>query len=294
MWNMPRISRFLFIPPVFTIAALLAGCVGSIGHANFYQSTSVKDGYVVDRNLIYTPPDWPERIPADLYRPRPSEQLAPAVLLIHGGGWTGKDGRWQMEPIARHLAKRGYVVLNVTYRLAPKWIYPSPVEDMREAVKWLRAHAGEQGIDPERIAVFGYSAGGYLAEMVAYSKTPEDSKIRAVVAGGAPSNLAFYPGGDLVPQFLGGTQQQVPERFHEASPVNYVSRSSPPTFIYQGMGDQLVKPEHALASVAALKKAGVPHETYWIEGRDHIATFLFPASAVSRAIDFLDRHMKGK
>lgn len=251
----------------------------------------MKDGYAVSRDIVYTPENWPERVMGDLYRPQ-THGGSPAVLLIHGGGWTGKDGRWQMDPIAVRLAKRGYVVFNVTYRLAPRWRYPAPIDDLREAVKWMRRHAGENGIDPERIATFGYSAGGYLAAATGLVEGRGRSHIRAIVAGGAPSDLTFYPGGDLVPQFLGGTQQQFPRRFREASPVNDVTRSSPPMFLYHGTADQLVKPEHPLAMIHTLGNSGVSHESYWIEGRGHVSAFLFPADAVDRAMEFLDRKMR--
>ena len=281
---MPRVP---FSSLMLVSAALTAGCSSPIEMAGGRQITSVKSDYTVTRNLIYTPRDWPERIPADLFRPR-SAGPHPAVLLIHGGGWTGKDGRWQMEPIAKQLVRRGYVVLNVTYRLAPKYIYPAPVDDMRQAVRWMHEHAAEEGIDTRRIAAFGYSAGGYLAAMTAY--TGHD--FRAVVAGGTPGDLSLYPGGDLVPQFLGGKRQEIPERFREASPVNYVTPDSPPTFVYQAVDDKLVPREHAWAMIGALEESKVPHEVYWIHGRDHVAAFLFPADAINRAIDFLDRNLR--
>lgn len=279
-----------FLPAAFSL--LLAGCSSVVGSGSLGKGTSVKSRFVVTRNLIYTPQGWPEAIPADLYRPRSLATPAPAVLLVHGGGWTGRDGRWQMSPIAERLARRGYVVLNVTYRLAPRWIYPAPVEDLQEAVKWLRNHATEQGIDPDRIGVFGYSAGGYLAALTGFIDGPANANIRAVVAGGAPGNLKFYPGGDLVPQFLGGTQQEIPRRFEEASPVNHVRPDSPPTFIYHSSGDRLVPPEHALAMISALEANGVAHESFWIHGRDHIAAFLFPGGSIDAAIDFLDRYLR--
>ncbi|MES2438765.1 MAG: alpha/beta hydrolase [Verrucomicrobiota bacterium] len=284
---MPNLQIFSLVPLLF----LLAGCAIPVGVVNTGQVTSVKSGYTVTRNIVYTPEQWPAPVLGDFYRPH-SHLPAPAVLLVHGGGWTGKDGRWQMNPIARKLAKRGYAVLNVTYRLAPRWRYPAPVEDLQEAVKWMRAHAAEQGIDPDRIATFGYSAGGYLAALTGLIEGPEDSRIRAIVAGGAPSDLTFYPGGDLVPQFLGGTQQQIPERFREASPVNYVTRNSPPMFLYHGTADRLVKTEHPRAMIHQLEKYHVPYEVYWIEGRDHIPAFLLPGSSVDRALDFLDRNMR--
>ncbi len=287
---MPKLRFPPLLPSLAPLLFLLTGCVNSIGSAAHRTAVSVKDGYSVERDLIYTPAGWPEEIPGDLYRPRTSGPH-PAVLLIHGGGWTGGDGRWQMEPIARQLAQRGYVVLNVTYRMAPKFHYPAPVEDMRQAVNWLRQHAAEERIDPDRIAAYGYSAGGYLAAMVAFKTDPVDSHIRAVVAGGTPSNLAFYPGGDLVPQFLGGTREEIPQVFHDASPVNYIGPDSPPTFVYNAVDDKLVPPEHAWAMIHALQDNGVPHKSYWIAGRGHIAAFLLPANSVNEAIDFLDTHL---
>ncbi len=265
--------------------ALLPGCVALPEPGVPWKGNSVKNGYTITRNLIYTPVDWPEKIPGDLYRPD-SPDPAPAVLLIHGGGWTGKDGRWQMETIARQLVKRGYVVLNVTYRLAPKYIYPAPVEDMREALRWMREHASEEGIDSRRIAVFGYSAGGYLAAMAGY--TEPAGSIRAVVAGGTPANLSLYPGGELVPQFLGGKRDGIPQRFREASPINHVSDASPPTFVYHAAEDKLVPRDHAWELINVLEEHHVPHDTYWINGRGHVAAFLFPADAINQAIGFLD------
>jgi acetyl esterase/lipase len=271
---------------------LLASCSGIPGLTGSRQSHSVKESYTVTRNVVYTPDGWPEPVLGDFFRPRGLAGPAPAVLLVHGGGWTGKDGRWQMEPIARKLAKRGYAVLNVTYRLAPRWIYPSPVEDLQQAVKWIHDHSAELGVDPGRLATFGYSAGGYLASLVAFSENDSRSPIRAVVAGGAPSDLTFYHGGDLVPQFLGGRMHEIPQRFVEASPVNYVSAATPPVFLYHATSDRMVRMEHPNAMMAALKKHSVPYETYWIKGRGHIDGFLLPAGSIDAAMAFLDRYMK--
>ncbi|MES2474909.1 MAG: alpha/beta hydrolase [Verrucomicrobiota bacterium] len=280
--------RLRFSLQLFALASL-TGCVALPEPSVAWRGSAVKEGYRVTRNLIYTPPGWSEAIPADFYQPE-TALPAPAVLLIHGGGWTGKDGRWQMDPIARQLVKRGYAVLNVTYRLAPKYLYPAPVEDMREALRWMREHASAEGIDAQRIAVFGYSAGGYLAAMAGYTEPP--GSLRAVVAGGTPANLSLYPGGKLVPQFLGGTRDEIPNRFREASPVNHISENSPPTFIYHATDDKLVPREHAWDLIHGLEENQVPHEVYWIDGRGHVAAFLFPGDAINRSIDFLDSVMR--
>ena len=241
----------------------------------------------VDSDVVYTPKSWPKELKADVYHP-PKGGLSPAVLLIHGGGWKEEDGRWQMKSIARKLARRGYVVMNVTYRGAPAFHYPAPVDDLREALGWMRRNAKTQGIDPHRIATFGYSAGGHLASMVGL----EDHGVKAIVAGGGPFDLTLYPGGDLVPAFLGGTQKEIPKRFREASPVNHVTHASPPIFIYHGSRDTLVPPEHARRMQAAYQRAGAKSEIHWLAGRSHITTFLFSGGTVSQAIDFLDRTVK--
>ncbi len=274
--------------PLLSAVIFLPQCAKSYLVGEPRGRAHVQTKYVLTRDIVFTPATWPAPVLGDLYRPVGVDS-APAVLLIHGGGWTGSDGRWQMAPIAKKLVKRGYVVLNVTYRLAPRWIYPAPVDDLKQAVEWMRSHAQENGVDPQRIGVFGYSAGGYLAALTGFDET---LKIRAIVAGGAPSDLMLCPGGDLVPQFLGGTRQEIPDRFREASPVNHITPQSPPVFIYHGGADKLVPPEHAWDFSAALEKKRVSHELFWIPHRDHIPAFLLPGRSVDLAVEFLDRHLK--
>lgn len=287
---MPAVSK---IGPILAVAlALLCqACSHQVGGVDRRWSTTATDSYTLTRNIVFTPEDWPEPVMGDFYRPRQSGPL-PAVLLIHGGGWTGKDGRWQMNPIARKLAKRGYAVFNVTYRLAPKWRYPAPLEDVHEALKWMRDHTSEQGLDPHRFATFGYSAGGYLAAFAGFEEPPAGVRVRAIVAGGAPSDLTFYAGGDLVPQFLGGRLEDIPDTFAEASPVHYVTPRTPPVFLYHAERDGLVRPEHAHAMIDALEENHVSHKVHWIKGRGHIDGFLLPGKSVDEAVDFLDANLR--
>jgi len=250
----------------------------------------VAPGVKRQKSVIYTPPSWPTPLTADVFH-RPGGSPAPAVLLIHGGSWKANGARWSMDGIARKLAARGYVVVNVTYRGAPDYRYPAPVEDLREAIRWMRRNAGTYGIDPRRIATYGFSAGGHLAAQVAL-RDDNPEKVMAIVAGSAPFDLTLYPGGDIVPEFLGGTRDKIPGLFREASPVNHVTRSSPPIFIYQGTDDDLVQPEHAIRMQAAYRRVGMDPEIHWMPGRSHVDGFLLPGGRVDEAIDFLDATMK--
>jgi acetyl esterase/lipase len=241
-------------------------------------------------DVTYTPAARTAPMAGDIYLPK-SKGPHPAVLMIHGDGRIGDDGRWQMAGIARQLAASGYYVFNITYRMAPEWTHPAPLDDVRAALDWMEENAAQQGIDPERIAVFGYSAGGYAGSLAAL--TDRRKRVKAVVAGGAPSDLTYYSEGRLIRNFLGGTLEEVPELFHEASPVNHVTPSSPPYFLYHGDQDTLVNPDHLREMELELKANGVPHEIYWIRGKGHIRAFLFPDGAIEAAIRFLDRNLKG-
>ena len=111
---------------------------------------------------------------ADLYLPNVA--LAPAIVLIHGGGWI-RGKRTEMNNIAKTLAKHGYAVLNIDYRLAPEHRFPAQIEDCRQAVKWLRDNAKNLGIDANKIGSFGYSAGAHLALLLGVSGD-EDTKLK--------------------------------------------------------------------------------------------------------------------
>jgi len=269
---------------IFASAALTAAC-----------STSSPSGrplvkYSVEKDVVYTPADWPEAIEADIYRPA-TNKPSPAVLLIHGGSWAENDNRYQMTSLAKKLAKRGYLVMNATYRLAPKWNYPAPVDDLRQALRWMKENAKQLNIDPNRMALYGYSAGGHLAEMVGFKTPSEDIGVRAIVVGATPQDLTLDPDFPCVPVFIGATFKERPELYTQASPLNNVTPQTPPLFIYQGTNDKIVPPEHTYRLVPKLEKNKVRHEIHWVKGRGHMTTFLFPGNAVSEAIRFLDQEL---
>lgn len=274
-------SRTILTSLILASTAFLNGCLSPP------SGGAVTGDFTRENDVIFTPDSWPAPLVADIYKPS-SGKPTPAVLLIHGGGWNKKERRSDMTGIAKDLARRGYFVMNTTYRLTPEWKYPAQSDDIAEALRYMRRNSKTLNIAPDRVATFGYSAGGHLAALAGLM--PENN-VKAIVAGGAPTNLAFWPDGKLTGLLLGGPYKGNEKIYREASPVNYVKRDSPPVFIYHGTDDTLVSVEHPKAFISALEKKGVDHEVYWIEGRSHIMTHLFSAKAIPRAIDFLDKNL---
>lgn len=282
--------RLLATAGALMATRLLSGCATHLGKpdAALAAAQPSRHAYSVERNQVYTPEGWPQVLRADVYRPS-AEGRRPAVLLIHGGGWEVPDRRHQMESIARRLAERGYVVVNATYRLAPAHQHPAPVEDLQQALSWMRERSAALSIDPARVATFGYSAGGHLAALLG-SQVPT---VRAVVAGGAPTDLGKWRSGRLVVQYLGGARDDMPARYAAASPVAQIKPGHPPVFLYHGQADDLVPVDHSLDYKAALDRAGVRNELFLTRGLGHITAFLLDGPAVEAAIGFLDRELRG-
>lgn len=187
-----------------------------------------------------------EALTLDFYRARDATS-APCVIVVHGGGWDGGD-RGQMTELNHFLALRGIAVAAVSYRLAPQHVWPAQRDDVRAAIAYLKAHAGELGIDAKRLILLGRSAGGQIAEAVAYSWP--DAGLRGVVALYAPADLLFAwsdtPERDvldskkLMRQLTGGTPASARENFVDASPFLQVTEGALPTLLMHGTLDSLV------------------------------------------------------
>lgn len=246
--------------------------------------------------VIYSPADWPESLQADIWHPR-GDGPHPAILMVHGGGWERRS-REDMDKLCRHYADQGYLVMNVSYRFAPQYTFPAQVHDLQQAMHWMHRHADELSIDRQRIAAFGYSAGAHLVSLLALTAGTGDAldtpyggaatRPAAVIAGGSPMDLRKYPGGKLVPQFLGGRINEIPEVFAAASPVTHVHSEAPPFFLFHGGSDKLVTIDHAEEFVVALERENVPASLYRQRWRGHILAFLTIGDALEQADQFLE------
>lgn len=251
---------------------------------------------VVEEDVRFSPPDWPQALYADIHRPDGERDDYPAVLVVHGGGWERRS-RDDMTATARRLAGWGFVTVNIDYRFAPEYQFPAQLHDVQIALHWMRDHADELRLDPDRIGALGFSSGGHLVSLAAMVAGQggeldrpyggEQTRPVAVVSGGTPSDLRKFPGGELVPQFLGGRLEDIPEVFAAASPVVHVHPEAPPVFLYHGGMDALVPPDHATDFHAALTAEGVPGELYMMRLRGHVTAFLTSRTAVRRGAEFL-------
>lgn len=267
----------------------LAGCAALASH----------HGLAPPETVVYTPTDWPEALEADIYRPQGVGPF-PGMLVVHGGGWERRS-RSDMDRVAKHYAQQGYVVMNVSYRFAPEYRFPAPIHDLQQAMHWLHREAESLQLDRRRIAAMGYSAGAHLVSLLALSAGTGESldlpwggaetRPAVVVAGGSPMDLRKYPGGKLVPQFLGGRIEDIPEVFALASPVTHVHDQAPPFFLFHGGRDRLVTIDHAEEFVDALSASGVATTLYRQRGRGHVMAFLTVAGALEQSDRFLSEHL---
>jgi acetyl esterase/lipase len=206
----------------------------------------------------------------------------PAIVWIHGGAWQG-GSKHEFEGYAVEAAKRGYVSVTISYRLAPRHLFPAQVEDCKCAVRWLRANAEKLHVDPQRIGVGGSSAGGHLALMLGAMDSSDgfegeggaadaSSRVQAVISYAGPTNLrSEYPDASkgVLVTLLGGPISDKQDAARQASPVNYVSPGDPPMLLVHGTKDPLVPYDQAIQMAEALTKAGVPGRLELLIGQGH-------------------------
>ncbi len=244
------------------------------------SSTNRDQNYRIVKNLILKSVD-DFNIVGDVYIPKvPGKK--PAVVVVHGGGWENRSG--DMRNVCDALARAGFVVLNTTYRLAPKAVYPKAVDDVREAFSWLKQNADKYEIDSTNISGWGYSAGAHLILLAGIDGS---LGLKSIVAGGTPSDLTVWPKSKLVKQFMGTDLEKNQTLWREASPVNHVTAKSPPLFLYHGEWDKLVEHGQMLRMRDAMLKQNRHVETHTVNSLGHVFVYLFSNESVQRGIAFI-------
>jgi len=229
----------------------------------------------------------------DVYR-TPARRRAPAVLVVHGGGWRFGDKR-RMEGISSALAQAGFVAFNVNYTLAAWWRpgFPRQLRELRAAVRWVRRNAARFGVDPARIGALGSSAGAHLVGLLGvHARGPLDAgaRVAAVSTWSAPFDLTRTgdPGlASAVETFL-GCAGPCESRRAAASPTAHVSPDDPPMLLLSSE-HELVPLAHSELMAARLAAAGVPHRLWVIPGSAHGTDYT--AIALAPSIEFLGRRL---
>ena len=228
------------------------------------------------------------RLLLDLYLPDNAPGLRPLIVWIHGGAWLVGD---KTECPAIPLAAQGYVVASISYRFSSAALFPAQLHDCKAAIRWLRAHAAEYGIDPGRVGVWGLSAGGHLAALIGTTGDVAEmegevgshhefsSRVQAVCDWFGPTDFARMndiPGDQDhnapdAPEALliGGPVQEHPDRVARANPITYISRDTPPFLIMHGDRDPIVPITQSSLLYHALRKAGIDVKFHIIEGAGH-------------------------
>jgi acetyl esterase/lipase len=220
----------------------------------------------------------PEDIPAlTVYQPAPGTASGAAFVVLPGGGYRGR-ARHDGEPIARWLASHGVTAFVARYRVHP-YRHPAPLTDAQRAIRYVRAHARDWGLDPGRIGILGFSAGGHLASTAATLFTPGDPSAADPVervTSRPDAAILIYPvitfTGDAVhvgsrTNLLG--PDATPEQMAALSSERNVTASTPPVFLVHTTGDTAVPPENSLAFVEAMRRHKVPVELHLFEGGRH-------------------------
>jgi len=190
----------------------------------------------------------------------------PCVIVVHGGSWAGGDSK-QLPELNSELAAKGYNVAAINYRLAPKYQTPAPIEDIKNAMAYLKKHSDELNIDTTKFVLLGRSAGAQIALLAAY--TINDSTLKGVIdfygpadmvwGYSVPSNPLIMNSRKVMEEYIGGTYKQVPQKYFNCSPLEFVNRQSVPTLIIHGTNDVLVSPEHSRRLNLKLQQNGVKH-----------------------------------
>ena len=216
----------------------------------------------------------------------------PAVIVVHGGGWR-RGARGQTPLWDEWLARKGYVVFDVDYRLAPPPRWQDAPGDVKCAVGWVKENADRYGVDPGRVALVGFSAGGHLALLSAYTEgngdLPPSCEVGSAGDAGVSAVAAFYPPTDLrrlyemewlwarpnfvgleaTKLFLGGTPDTAPYRYRVSSPIAQAGPSDPPTLLIHGGADRVVPVEQSRLLAGRLRDAGVSHRLLELPWANH-------------------------
>lgn len=274
-----------------TAIVLRLACLSALVAAAWAQPSGagrarLPEDAILHRDLAYVP-NGHARQKLDLYLPKRGTGL-PLIINIHGGAFRAGS---KEQGVPLDYLRQGYAVASINYRLSQHAKFPAQIEDCKAAVRWLRAHAVEYRLDPNRFAAWGASAGGHLAAMLGTTSDTKEfdiggnldqpSRVQAVVdyfgptdflqmdAHRLPTGMTHDPANSPESLLIGGAIQDNKGKVARANPITYVTPGDPPFLIVHGDSDPLVPHHQSELLDAALKKVGVPVTFYTVKGGGH-------------------------
>lgn len=236
----------------------------------------------------------------DLYLPLPLEQNRPAAVVVRGGGWLVGD-RKRFAHVASALAERGVAAACIEYRTADKEAFPAAIQDVKAAVRWMRANASKYGIDPGVVGTIGGSSGAHMALLVGLTQgIPEfegsggnvgtSSAVQGVVAMAVPADLLTLTENNkvAVAKFLHVMPEQDEEKWRLASPLYHIRSDGPPVLLLHGADDDSVPISQATDFAQRYRDAGARADVYILDGAPHAFWNYYPwfTDAMGRAAHF--------
>lgn len=242
--------------------------------AAYYDSQKLQNHATLYANLVYNRIDGKD-LKIDLYIPKNKENLqkigkstkTPVIVFVHGGGWdSGNENMLDPVRSVPRIVQNGYAVATLNYRLAPKYKFPAPIDDLKQAIEYLKKNGSKYSLDVEKIGLFGASAGAHIASWVGLASDPSLG-LDAVVSIAAPFDLEdpelLAKKKTLITNFLGRASAE------SASPINLISWDDPAFLLVHGDRDEDVPLSQSQKFYDALKNKGVEAELLVVKNGDH-------------------------
>lgn len=249
-------------------------------------------------NIVYSRAQSKNKLCLDLLQPQMNRRM-PCVIFITGGGFESAD-RARMPQLRMRLAESGFVAASINYRVMPEGNFPKPLEDVKSAIRFVKAHSRELKIDPEQIFLIGDSAGGYLTAFAAVTNDSKDfnagdhlnqsSKIAAAVDLYGISDLSKF---DFT-QFQTSNLKNFIEldKIDSANPINYITEKSAPMLLMHGTVDNIVPPIHTELLFNALQSNGIESERFLIPNANHSDDYWVQDSVLDLIVAFLKKYSR--
>jgi len=249
----------------------------------------------------------------DIYIPPNARAINPVVVWVHGGAWMLNDkyaDMGYMTNTIKSIIEKGYVLASIDYRHSTTAIFPAQIQDCNQALEFLHNNASKYKLDKNNIVLFGFSAGGHLASLLALSnnntvtdfypqKKKTSFKIKAVIDFYGPSDFLAMTAmgdpemkGDPISTLLGSTPLKRPDISKTASPSTYVDKGDPPFIIVHGEKDESVPYQQSVLLQSYLNLAGVKNELVIVKGAPHYGTMFDTDEVKSKLFEFLALNFK--